>query len=153
MTPRKKAAPVAESPPSSDLTDRILLAGHLFELHLDQALAEQGLTARQFRALQHIDMTPGANRVELALALRVSREAVGGIAQRLHRLGLIDRAELGPGRPVSFTITELGSRRLRDAVPLVTQTEQRILGRLSPPLGSSLPAMMKELITELTQRS
>jgi DNA-binding MarR family transcriptional regulator len=151
IVPDEAQAPaVTDMPVSTDLTGLILLAGHLFEQRLDQALEPEGLTARQYRALQHIALNPEVTRVELAHVLRISRQASGGISQRLQKAGLIERNWQGPGLSVSFMITESGRRHLRRASPIVIDTERHILAGLSTSSAHSLVDVVHELIAEMT---
>jgi DNA-binding MarR family transcriptional regulator len=65
----------------------LLLAGHLLETRLDQALQSCGMTTRQYRALRQIADHPEVTRVALADALSISRQAGGGLSQRMWRGG------------------------------------------------------------------
>ena len=142
--------PPAGSVPSADsLTNLFLQAGHLLELRLDQALSAQGLTARQHRALGHIATHPYITRVELADALRVSGQAVGGLTQRMHSAGLIERISSGPGFPMSFLLTPLGQVSLRRAAPIVAATERDTVTALSTASLGSLLETVHALIDQL----
>jgi DNA-binding MarR family transcriptional regulator len=133
----------------SDLTSAILLAGHLMELRVDDALRARDLTVRQYRVLRHIAGHPRVTRVELAKALCISRQTAGGISQRLRNAGLIDRDSDCPGWPVHFTLTDSGRSHLDLASPLVAIAEQDILVRLPYATASVLVAVIHELITEM----
>jgi DNA-binding MarR family transcriptional regulator len=115
-------------------------------LRLDQALRPEGLTARQLRALRYIAMTPDVTRVELSAALCTSRQAAGGIAQRLQANRLVDRDGAGPGLPVSFRITEPGRRCLSRARAIVVETERAVTAQLSTANLESFTALLHELI-------
>jgi DNA-binding MarR family transcriptional regulator len=95
-------------------------------------------------------VNPHLTRVELAEVLGISRQASGGISQRLHKAGLIDRSGQGPGLPVSFTVATSGRQHLTRAAPIVTATERRILDSLRAPTATSLVAAVYELIEEMT---
>jgi DNA-binding MarR family transcriptional regulator len=149
VTVHDEPPPRSGVPSGTDLTSHILLAGHLFEQRLDQALDAEGLTARQYRALQHISLNPEVTRVELAHVLRISRQASGGISQRLHKAGLIERNWQGPGLSISFTVTESGRQHLRRASPIVAAAERDILAGLSQSTARSLVVAVHELIAEM----
>jgi DNA-binding MarR family transcriptional regulator len=129
-----------------DLASVVLLAGHLLELRLDQALRPEGLTARQLRALRYIAVTPHVTRGELAAVLCTSRQAAGGIAQRLHAIRLIDKTGAGPGLPVAFEVTELGRQCLLRARAVVADTERAVTAQLSTSTLESFTRLLRELI-------
>ncbi|HEY2205206.1 MAG TPA: MarR family winged helix-turn-helix transcriptional regulator [Pseudonocardia sp.] len=133
----------------NSLTSTFALASHLLELRLDQALSGQGITARQYRALRHIADEPGVTRVDLASFLRITPQAAGGLSQRLHDAGLIERSLPVGGLPISFTITDQGRTQLARAAPVVMATERETLAKLPSGTVESLVGAMRELLLEI----
>lgn len=129
-----------------DLAGAVVLAGHLLETRLDQALRPEGLTARQLRALRYIAATPDVTRAELAAILCTSKQAAGGIAQRLHAIRLVGRKGDGPGFPVTFRITAAGRRCLARAGAIVVDTEREVTAQLSSTSLKSFAGLLHELI-------
>lgn len=134
--------------PRSLITD-ISTVAHLLEQLLDHALNGDGLTARQYRALRHIWTTPGISRMELAKALYITPQAVGGLTQRLYGAGLIERDGGDSGLLVSFTVTELGADVLSRTMPIVAASQSEVMARLPTGTLDNLSVSIRELLTEI----
>ncbi|GAA5163339.1 hypothetical protein GCM10023321_50030 [Pseudonocardia eucalypti] len=104
--------------------------GHLLQVRIDQALSAEGITARQFDALEHIAADSGLHRASLARILHTSPQAAAGLTRRLHDRGLLERHFLDPWSPITFAITEAGTRCLARARPIVTAVEREVLSHL-----------------------
>ncbi|WP_051342471.1 MarR family winged helix-turn-helix transcriptional regulator [Pseudonocardia spinosispora] len=138
---------LAVSASGTGLITDLAAVAHLLERRLDHALSEDGLTARQYRALRLIAAEPGISRILLAKALYITPQAVGGLTQRLHSAELIDR--VGGESGLSFTITPAGAEALATASPLVAAAQRDLLARLPTGTLDTLTANVHELLTEI----
>jgi DNA-binding MarR family transcriptional regulator len=148
---RDETRPARTGAGHDDLATAILMAGHLVELRLDDVLRPTDLTVRQYHALRHIGDHPGVTRPQLATALCVTRQAAGGLGQRLHRAGLIERDRHGPGGPVHFRLTAAGRRQLQLGGPIVAEAEHDILKHLPSDSACALRAVINELSHQVAQ--
>ncbi|MBN9098079.1 MULTISPECIES: MarR family transcriptional regulator [unclassified Pseudonocardia] len=118
--------------PDSHLTYLMAKVGHLLERRVDSALADIGLTLRQFSALAHIASRPGLSGADLARALLTSPQAVNTLVQRLLAAGLIERAD-GPSRqPRALTLSPAGLSTVERAARIATRAEATALKLIDP---------------------
>jgi DNA-binding MarR family transcriptional regulator len=78
---------------------------------LDAQLRTVGSTLAQWDALRAIATAPGASAHDLALATFQSDQAFGTLANRLVRLGLVER-RAGQGRRIAHHLTPAGEATL-----------------------------------------
>jgi DNA-binding MarR family transcriptional regulator len=78
--------------------------------------AEEGLSARQFWALQHLNEREGRAMVELGQLLLTDKSNVTGIVDRLEKEGLAARTPSAQDRRVMLVTLTAEGRRVRDAL-------------------------------------
>jgi DNA-binding MarR family transcriptional regulator len=101
--------------------------GRLIERRMQAALAPYGITPGQFIALNHVAQNRGISRADLARALCISPQAVGGLVDQLTRQGLLDRSPSQPGRPIALSLTRAGRLTLNRATPAVQEFSRDLL--------------------------
>ena len=131
------------------LTQSISALGHLLELRIDQALSDEGITARQFIALVHIASDPNLHRSSLSRILHISPQVAAGLTHRLRDRGLLQRTVLDRWSPITFAITDIGLRCLARTRPIVTQVERDTLSHLSGRIASTLVEAVSALVHEV----
>ena len=126
-------------------------AQHLLTLQIDEALQPLQLNAGLWAVLREMDrLPPGASAAELARASFQTPQTIGGLLQRLHARGLIERRS-GRGRIVENRLTKTGRRALQaattaaetviaSALTAFTDDEREIFEQLANRLISALTA-------------
>jgi DNA-binding MarR family transcriptional regulator len=127
----------------------VLLVGHLLELQLDDELQPYGLTTRQYIALQFVQQKPDCTRGDLAQALRISRQAAGGLSHRLMNSRMLERVDAPAGHSVSYFVTSFGRRILDQATAVVAELEQDLRQRLSSTTPGGLVGTMEDLLQQV----
>jgi DNA-binding MarR family transcriptional regulator len=94
---------------------------------MQAVLARYGISAGQFMALNHVAHNPGISRADLARALHISPQAVGGLVDQLSRQGLLDRSASQPGRPIALSLTRAGRLTIDGATPAMRELSQELL--------------------------
>jgi DNA-binding MarR family transcriptional regulator len=126
-------------------------AQHLLALQIDEALQPMQLNIGLWAVLREMDrLPPGASASELARASFHTPQTIGGLLQRLHERGLIERHS-GRGRIVENRLTKTGRRVLQaataaaetviaSALTTFTHDEREIFEQLANRLTSALKA-------------
>jgi DNA-binding MarR family transcriptional regulator len=124
-------------------------AQHLLALQIDEALRPMQLNIGLWAVLREMDrLPPGASASELARASFHTPQTIGGLLQRLHARGLIERHS-GRGRIVENRLTKTGRRVLQaataaaesvvaSALKAFTDDEREIFEQLANRLISAL---------------
>jgi DNA-binding MarR family transcriptional regulator len=124
-------------------------AQHLLSMRIDEALRPLRLNLGLWAVLREMDhLPPGASASELARASFHTPQTLGGLLQRLHALGLIER-RTGRGRIVENRLTDSGQQALLTATAAAesvvasalegfTHDERLILEQLANRLISAL---------------
>jgi DNA-binding MarR family transcriptional regulator len=135
-------------------------AQHLLALRINDALRPMQLNLGLWAVLREMDqLPPGASASELARASFHTPQTLGGLLQRLHARGLIER-RIGRGRIVENRLTDTGRHVLRAATAAAesvvapalegfTDDERMILEKLINRLITALnPAAVRESSNE-----
>lgn len=92
-----------------------------------------GVTPVQFAALVTVLEQPGLDQRTLARTIGLDASTIGAVTERLERRRLIRRsASAADLRVRVLTLTEEGERLVKQMIPGVLNTQQRILGPLAP---------------------
>lgn len=112
-----------------------------------QELAALGLTPVQYSALHAVCKMPGIDQKTLAQTISYDAATIGGVIDRLESRGLVVRTVSPADRRVRLIDpTQEGSRVLTAAIPCVLQTQERLVGPLSPTERVELMRLMSVLI-------
>ncbi len=131
------------------LSGVVIELGRLIERRMHQLVQRTGVSASQYMVLLRVAGEPGISRADLARRLRLSPQAVGGLAGQLVGKGLIGRARSEHGQAVEFTLTELGAAVLDDAGPEVDGLEADMLRFFRPNLAIALDGGLRHLLDRL----
>lgn len=94
--------------------------------------AGHDLTPVQYAALEVVAVLPDIDQATLAGAIAYDRATIGGVADRLHQKGLIDRAVSETDRRArTLRVTCAGEGLLEAVRPLVREAQQRVLSGLT----------------------
>lgn len=126
-----------------------LLRGRLRELSVlveqrgEDALAESPLSLPLNHLLDAVVREPGITVTTIAAGLGKSQQAMSQAADRLERLGLIER-RVGAGRAVALHPTDAGKAASADGVERELASEQRIRTTLGAQRYDALVALLAE---------
>lgn len=91
------------------------------------------LTPRQFALLVTLARRPGITQTELVAETGIDRSTVGDMIDRLVRRGLVRRRRSGRDqRANTLVILAAGLTAVREAIPAVERTQERIMAPLPP---------------------
>lgn len=92
-----------------------------------------GVTPVQFAALVTVHEQPGLDQRTLARTIGLDASTIGAVIERLERRRLIRRsASVADLRVRVLTLTQEGEQLVKQMVPGVLNTQQRILSPLAP---------------------
>ncbi|MEU4145442.1 MarR family winged helix-turn-helix transcriptional regulator [Streptomyces parvulus] len=95
---------------------------------MDQALREHDLTVPQYACLEVLATRPGMSNADLARATFVTRQSMNVVLRGLQNEGLLTRpATVATGRARPATLTDEGTRRLKEAQRAVYAIEARMI--------------------------
>lgn len=101
------------------------------DAHIEDALADLQLTARQFAVLDRIDLSPATNQNRLGQITGIDRSTLVNIIDRLQRRGLMERGKSTLDRRESvLQLTTEGVAVLAAARPAVEQANTNLLKML-----------------------
>lgn len=93
--------------------------------------AEVGLSLPQWDALRHLSERPDASLHDLAQLTFQTDQAMGTLATRMIKRGLVERVE-GPGRAVRHRLTEAGEIARRNGSAVTAAVLEETIGALTP---------------------
>lgn len=153
MPTSAKARPTAaaRAPRSVDLDE--LPGHHIRRLHqaavalFMQETEALGLTPVQYAALQAVANAPGVDQRTLARHIGLDTSTTGGVVDRLEARGVLVRSASASDRRVRLlNLTDEGHALLRQAVPAMLRTQQRILAPLAAPERAQFLQLLRELV-------
>lgn len=98
-----------------------------------QEVGSTRLTPRQFALLVTLARRPGLTQTELVAETGIDRSTVGDMIDRLVRRGLVRRRRSGRDqRANTLVILAAGLAAVREAIPAVERTQERIMAPLPP---------------------
>lgn len=107
-------------------------AAHVSRLHMEQALADVGITHPQFIVLTMIGAYPGLSGADIARLALLTPPTVSVIIRNLKRSGLVtSRQHKSHGRIQQLEITGAGKRKLKSCRGHVTEAEAQLAMDLS----------------------
>lgn len=136
--------------PDESLTYLMAKVEHLLERRLDVALAEHGLTLRQFSVLTEVGRTLGLSSAGLSQRLLISRQAVNTLVQRLLTAGLISKGPSRATQALVLTLTDAGLEACQRATPRATEAEAASLGALEPAEVDAARQTLQRILTHLS---
>lgn len=103
------------------------------------------LTPRQFALLVTLARRPGITQTELVAETGIDRSTVGDMIDRLVRRGFVRRRRSGRDqRANTLVILAAGIAALRDALPAVERTQERIIAPIPPEMrGAFMEALRR----------
>jgi DNA-binding MarR family transcriptional regulator len=103
------------------------------------------LTPRQFALLVTLARRPGITQTELVAETGIDRSTVGDMIDRLVRRGFVRRRRSGRDqRANTLVILAAGIAALKEALPAVERTQERIMAPLPPELrGAFMEALRR----------
>lgn len=140
-------------------TESLALMGRLFrtaqlaDRRLSAGLSDTELQPGWFDLLAALRRAGKPYQLNPSELMRATMLSSGGMTKRLDRLaqmGLIERLpDPGDRRGTLIRLTELGRRRIDDALPVHVSNEEDILAPLSPRQRSTLNALLRKLLAHL----
>jgi DNA-binding MarR family transcriptional regulator len=97
---------------------------------MEGALRTHDLTVPQYSCLEQLAHQPGLTNTELARGTFVSRQAMHQLLATLKHTDVIQGD--GGGRHERFTLTDIGTARLRGASAAVAAVQERMLASFDP---------------------
>ena len=105
------------------------------DAHLDQRLANVGLTSRQYLLLKCVEANNGINQMGLTELSGIDRSTMTDMVGRLVTRGLLSRErKASDARAYAVSITDTGRQRLAVAGPIVIELDSSVINRLEPHL-------------------
>lgn len=118
-------------------------ADRLLRGHMEEVLAEVGLTVNELTALSVLAARPGLSNARLARRSLVTPQAMHKVMSSLEARGLVSRtAAEGGGRAMGAFITEVGADLLAEAEVLVGRVEDGFVDLLNADERDSLTRML-----------
>lgn len=112
-----------------------------------QETASWSVTPVQFAALQTVANSPGIDQRTLARRIGFDTSTIAGVIDRLEARGLMSRGPSADDRRVRLlTLTDAGRQLLREVVPSMLKTQQRILEPLPPAERDEFVRMLRVLV-------
>lgn len=125
--------------PNRFLEYRLLVVAEQLRARFTRVMAAHDMTPHQFSALWVLSRYPTASAAEVARAIFVSPQAMGGILDALESRHLIERrGTRRRGRPTPVRISDLGRDRLAAAAGTVEELDNQTRGALGPRLVDAL---------------
>lgn len=127
----------------------LLAKSHQFTFGLMKSSVEQfGLTPPQFATLAFLWKKDGLNQQDLGNLMNVDRSTIGGIVERLEKLGLVKREEDPADRRshVVYTTPEGDSIR-EEILHGLGEVKKAVSERLTPEEQERLRALLNKLRT------
>jgi MarR family transcriptional regulator for hemolysin len=113
-----------------DLTGLLLHAGHVLSTRLTAALADLGVTPREFCVLWHA-MEDERTQIQLAELADLDKTTMVVTVDRLEKAGLAERkAALSDRRARVIVVTEAGARVVRHGTKIVDRVHGEVLAAL-----------------------
>ncbi len=120
----------------------------LFDLQMREAGLP--LTPVQFAALLTVRDNPGIDQATLAGLIAYDRTTIGGVVDRLVDKGFITRAPSDLDRRAKLlTLSAAGDEIIRQAEPLVTTAQDRLVASLSADERAQLVALLEKVVSDL----
>lgn len=127
-------------------------AQHLLRQRIDAQLRPLGLNAGLWSVLHEMAHSPGASSSELARSAFQTPQTVGGLIQRLCRLGLVERAQ-ARGRVVENHLTKHGLDVYRQATTYVDTLVSSLVADLTSADRDRLGAVLTNIVATLGSQS
>src|SRR5262245_3146568 len=109
----------------------------------DAALRPAGLRATQFSLLVSLAVVQSSTISRLAKVLVLDRTTLTRNLAPLERSGIVESVAGGDHRERCVRLTDLGSRKLADAIALWEQAQRRIVGQLGESRWRTLMSGLK----------
>ncbi|WP_211768916.1 MarR family winged helix-turn-helix transcriptional regulator [Kutzneria sp. CA-103260] len=139
------ATPTDDTPTGPALTallrGRLREVSVLIEQHGEAALAGTSLSLPLNHLLDTVVAEPGVTVTEIANRLGKSQQAISQAANRLEKLGYIER-RVGTGRAVALHATSTGRNASAEAVARELAAEDRVRELLGPERFDTLMALL-----------
>jgi DNA-binding MarR family transcriptional regulator len=111
--------------------------------HLDEGIAEHGLTALQYTTLSVLRARSGLSNAQLARRSFMTPQSMSEVLTRLEQKGLVRRdPDPDHGRILRVELTEAGREALTVCDGVVAEIEETMLGQLNPDERDQFAAWM-----------
>ncbi len=127
----------------TDLNDLVWEVSTYIEAMGERALRDTPLTLASAGMLSLIRDEPGVTLAEISRRVPKSAQALGQVAGRLRKLGLIER-RLGDGPGVGLHVTDAG----REMADVASACERDVAERLHELLGSRRHDLLRDLLSQ-----
>jgi len=119
-----------------------------------QEAGDLGITPVQYAALQTVGNQPGIDQRTLARNIALDASTTGGVVDRLEARGWLERKTSTEDRRArQLALTLSGEQALRDAVPVMLRTQERILAPLSESQRHTFMELLQRLVTQNNELS
>jgi DNA-binding MarR family transcriptional regulator len=138
---------------SLELMGRLFRTAQLADRRLSAGLADTDLQTGWFDLLAALRRAGEPYQLNPSELMRATMLSSGGMTKRLDRLAEVGLVERLPDphdrRGTLVRLTELGRRRIDEALPAHISNEERILDPLSPRQRKTLNALLRKLLAHL----
>lgn len=111
-----------------------------------QELEDYDITPPQFALLAFLWRQDGLSQVELSERLEVDRTTIGGVIDRLGKIGLITRRPNPSDRRAYLVcLTEAGKRLEQELTPVAMRVRERVTAGLAPGEYEKLCGLLQKL--------
>ena len=118
----------------------------------NEALAPSGLQTTQMSVLITIARAYSIPALRLASDLVMDRSSLSRTLDTLERQGLIEKSRMKDGRRVTVSLTDQGWKAVREALPLWTQAQNRLVGLLEHGDWDALLGKLSDVVTATRTR-
>lgn len=125
----------------------LLAKSHQVSFNLMKPVVEEyGLTPPQFATLAHLWKGDGINQQELGALMCVDRTTIGGIIDRLEKLGFVHRMEAPEDRrSYILHVTGRGQKVREELLEALTEVKKELGKRLNQEEQEQLVNLLKKL--------
>ena len=114
---------------------------------MEEALADEGLTVRQFGALVHLSRDPGIGSGQLARLIIITPQSMGTLVQSLERAGFVERdSSAKPGTRIALRLTARGTQVMTRAMAIAGQVDAASTADLTAGEKASLNRMLHRIL-------
>lgn len=122
-------------------------AGQCAEEYFAEAVADLGLTARQFVVLSLVASLEDPSQTDLCDRSGIDRSTLADIVRRLVARGLLSRKRTRQdARMYAVRLTSQGREVLDRALPIAQQVDQHLLGALSAAQRREFESSLRKLV-------
>ena len=136
-------ADIAEETSSGCLATRVRQLSRIVTRVYDDAMRPLGITGSQFTLLTQVGQQDGVTAVEIGYSLDIEKSTLSRNLKRLLALGLIEMDPPAGRRGRGLHLTPKGQAMIKDAYPVWSSAQQRVLTMLGSTSRSTLDDLLQ----------